>query len=77
MLISTFKKKKYFTNKRSLCDACQKMKIMTDFIAYSDNLELQKVKRRCLINQETNLAEIENIKSEQNVLNLLIEIDKM
>ncbi|XP_023239226.1 uncharacterized protein LOC111637867 [Centruroides sculpturatus] len=47
-----------------------------DFEAYLDSLERLKVKRRRLTNQETNPAEIEKIKFEQNFLNGLIEIEK-
>ena len=44
MLFSTIKKKKYFTNKRSLCGVSQKMNMMTDFKPYLDNIERRVVK---------------------------------
>ena len=50
--------------------------MMIDFEAYLDKWERPKVKRRRLINQETKLVEIENIKSEQHFLGGLFEIEK-
>ena len=42
--------------------------MMIDFEEYLENFESHKVKPRRLINRETKLAEIENIKSEQTYL---------
>ena len=49
---------------------------MTDFKAYLDNLERREVKLTRLINQETKLAQIKNIKANKHFLNGLIEMEK-
>ena len=53
-----------------------KMIMIIDFKAYLDIWERHKVKRRRLINQETKLAEIEMINSEEDFLNGVFEIEK-
>ena len=50
--------------------------MMIDFVAYLDNLERRKVKRRCLANQEIKPAEIKKIIFEHKFLNGLIEKEK-
>ena len=55
-----------YKNKRSLSGVSKKTMMVTDLEAYLENLERREMKRRCLINQETTLAEIENIKFAQH-----------